>query len=105
MPHIRKVFAEEGIPQDLAYVALVESASKTNALSRAKAKGVWQFISATGKRYGLDQDWWVDERSDPDGRLRHLLTLDGLSREEIVQFLDLAQFYVRRPGDLPGLEQ
>lgn len=66
MPHIRKVFAEEGIPQDLAYVALVESAFKTNALSRAKAKGVWQFISATGKRYGLDQDWWVDERSDPE---------------------------------------
>lgn len=66
LPHIREVFAEEGIPQDLAYLALVESAFKTNALSRAKAKGVFQFIPATGKRYGLQQDWWVDERSDPE---------------------------------------
>jgi len=39
-------------------------------LSRAKAKGVWQFISATGKRYGLQQDWWVDERSDPEKATR-----------------------------------
>jgi len=70
LPHIREVFAEEGIPQDLAYVALVESAFKTSAYSRAKAKGVWQFISATGKRYGLDVDWWVDERSDPDKATR-----------------------------------
>ena len=59
LPKIRETFAAEGIPQDLAYVALVESAFKTSALSRAKAKGVWQFISATGKRYGLHQDWWV----------------------------------------------
>lgn len=66
LPRIRQVFAEEGIPQDLAYVALVESAFKANAYSRAKAKGVWQFVSATGKRYGLAVDWWVDERSDPD---------------------------------------
>jgi membrane-bound lytic murein transglycosylase D len=70
LPHIRQVFAEEGIPQDLAYVAMVESAFKTSAYSRAKAKGVWQFISATGKRYGLEVDWWVDERSDPDKATR-----------------------------------
>ncbi|MCM2255493.1 MAG: LysM peptidoglycan-binding domain-containing protein [Vicinamibacteria bacterium] len=65
LPHIRETFAKEGIPQDLAYVALVESAFKTSAYSRAKARGVWQFIPATGKRYGLRQDWWIDERSDP----------------------------------------
>lgn len=70
LPHIREVFAAEGIPQDLAYVALVESAFKTNALSRAKAKGVFQFMPATGKRYGLQQDWWVDERSDPEKATR-----------------------------------
>jgi membrane-bound lytic murein transglycosylase D len=70
LPRIREVFAAEGVPQDLAYVALVESAFKTNALSRAKAKGVWQFIPATGKRFGLHQDWWVDERSDPDKSTR-----------------------------------
>ena len=70
LPGIRRVFAEEGIPQDLAYVALVESAFKSNAYSRAKAKGVFQFVSATGKRYGLTVDWWVDERSDPEKATR-----------------------------------
>jgi membrane-bound lytic murein transglycosylase D len=70
LPRIREVFAAEGIPQDLAYVALVESAFKTNALSRAKAKGVWQFIPSTGRRFGLQQDWWLDERSDPDKSTR-----------------------------------
>ena len=70
LPHIREVFAAEGIPQDLAYAALVESAFKPSALSRARARGVWQFIPATGKRYGLQQDWWVDERGDPEKATR-----------------------------------
>jgi len=70
LPRIREIFAEEEIPTDLAYVALVESAFKPSALSRAKAKGVWQFIAETGKRYGLQQDWWVDERSDPEKATR-----------------------------------
>jgi membrane-bound lytic murein transglycosylase D len=51
-------------------VALVESAFKTGALSRSKAKGVWQFMPATGKRFGLQQDWWVDERSNPEKATR-----------------------------------
>jgi membrane-bound lytic murein transglycosylase D len=70
LPRIREVFAQEGIPRDLAYVALVESAFKPTAYSRAKARGVWQFVRATGRRYGLDVDWWVDERSDPDKATR-----------------------------------
>ncbi len=70
LPHIREVFASEGIPQDLAYVALVESAFKPAAYSRARAKGVWQFVSATGRRYGLQQDWWIDERSNPEKATR-----------------------------------
>lgn len=70
LPRIREVFAREGVPQDLAYVALVESAFKTGALSRAKAKGMWQFIPETGRIFGLAQDWWVDERSNPEKSTR-----------------------------------
>jgi membrane-bound lytic murein transglycosylase D len=70
LPRIREVFASEGVPRDLAYVALVESAFKTSALSRAKAKGMFQFIAETGRRYGLAQDWWVDERSNPEKATR-----------------------------------
>src|SRR5262245_7156348 len=66
LPYMREIFASEGLPKDLAYLAMVESAFKTSAFSRAKARGVWQFVSATGKRYGLQQDWWVDERSNPE---------------------------------------
>jgi membrane-bound lytic murein transglycosylase D len=70
LPYMREVFASEGLPRDLAYLAMVESAFKPHAYSRAKARGVWQFISATGKRYGLQQDWWVDERSDTEKATR-----------------------------------
>ncbi len=65
LPMIQRVFRAEGIPLDLAYVPLVESAFKTTAYSRAKAKGVWQFVRGTGLEYGLRQDWFIDERSDP----------------------------------------
>jgi membrane-bound lytic murein transglycosylase D len=70
LPEIREVFAAEGVPRDLAYVALVESAFKTGALSRAKARGMWQFMPATGKEYGLTRDWWIDERSNPEKATR-----------------------------------
>ncbi len=66
LPMIQDVFRAEGLPLDLAYVPLIESAFKTNAVSRAKAKGVWQFMQGTGKEHGLKQDWYIDERSDPE---------------------------------------
>jgi membrane-bound lytic murein transglycosylase D len=66
LPMIQEVFRGEGLPLDLAYIPLVESAFKPNALSRAKAKGVWQFMRGTGLENGLEQDWYVDERSDPE---------------------------------------
>ena len=66
LPMIQDVFRAEGLPLDLAYIPLIESAFKTNALSRAKAKGVWQFMSYTARENGLRQDWYVDERSDPE---------------------------------------
>ena len=67
---IRQVFEEAGIPLDLGYMAHVESAYKTNAYSRAHAKGVFQFISSTGRHYGLRIDYWEDERSDPEKAAR-----------------------------------
>jgi membrane-bound lytic murein transglycosylase D len=63
---IQETFEDEGLPRDLAYMAHVESAYKTNAYSRARAKGVFQFISSTGRNYGLHIDYWIDERSDPE---------------------------------------
>jgi len=66
LPMIQRVFRAEGLPLDLSYVPLVESAFKTTAYSRSKAKGVWQFVRGTGLEYGLRQDWYIDERSDPE---------------------------------------
>src|SRR5258707_6370269 len=66
LPMIQNVFRAEGLPLDLAYVPLVESAFKPNALSRTKAKGVWQFMAGTGLENGLRRDWYIDERSDPE---------------------------------------
>src|SRR6185295_2914148 len=66
LPMIQGVFRAEGLPLDLAFVPLVESAFKPNALSRAKAKGVWQFMTGTALENGLRRDWYIDERSDPE---------------------------------------
>jgi membrane-bound lytic murein transglycosylase D len=66
LPMIQSVLRAEGLPLDLAYVPLIESAFKPNALSRAKARGVWQFMRGTGIENGLRTDWFVDERSDPE---------------------------------------
>jgi membrane-bound lytic murein transglycosylase D len=70
LPMVRRVFAEEGVPEELIYVPLVESAFKSNALSRAAARGLWQFMPATGLEYGLKQNWFIDERSDPEKATR-----------------------------------
>jgi membrane-bound lytic murein transglycosylase D len=66
LPMIQTVFRAEGIPLDLAFVPLVESAFKTNALSRVSARGMWQFMLGTAKEHGLEQTWFIDERSDPE---------------------------------------
>ncbi len=67
---IEKVFREESIPLDIMYLAQVESLFKTNALSRARAKGMWQFGRWTAVRYGLRVNSYVDERSDPEKSTR-----------------------------------
>jgi membrane-bound lytic murein transglycosylase D len=70
LPMIRMVFAEEGLPLELAYVPLVESAFKNTALSRASARGMWQFMAGTGLEHGLAQNWFIDERADPEKATR-----------------------------------
>jgi membrane-bound lytic murein transglycosylase D len=62
---MRGILKEEGLPEDLVYVAMIESAFKYQAHSRAAAHGFWQFIPGTGKRYGLKRNASFDERSDP----------------------------------------
>ena len=63
---IQSVFRAEGLPLDLAYIPIIESSFKTNALSKASAKGPWQFMKATAQEHGLTTNWFIDERSDPE---------------------------------------
>ncbi len=64
IPIMEKILAEEGLPHDIVYLPLIESGFNTSAYSYARAMGPWQFISSTGKRYGLKHNWWYDERRD-----------------------------------------
>lgn len=59
----RKIFAEEGVPLDIAWLGQVESAWKTRAVSWASASGLWQFVPSTGRRFGLQQNAYIDERN------------------------------------------
>ncbi|PYO19531.1 MAG: hypothetical protein DMD88_14995 [Candidatus Rokuibacteriota bacterium] len=63
---IREVFRNQGLPTDLAFTAMIESGFNPRAVSRVGAKGLWQFMASTARRYGLRVDRWVDERLDPE---------------------------------------
>jgi membrane-bound lytic murein transglycosylase D len=69
-PMIEQIFAEEGVPDELKYLALAESGLDPHAQSRAQAVGIWQFVARTGRQYGLSVDPWVDERLDPEKSTR-----------------------------------
>ena len=66
LPMIKETFQEYGLPEDMAYLAMIESGFNCKAYSPAAASGMWQFIKGTGLRYGLAIDGYVDERRDPE---------------------------------------
>lgn len=75
-PMIRAKLRASGMPEDLTYLAMIESGYDPDAYSRAAAVGMWQFMSSTARDLGMRVDWWMDERRDParatDGAIRFL---------------------------------
>jgi membrane-bound lytic murein transglycosylase D len=98
MPMIRERLRARGIPEDMSYLALIESGYSPHAYSRAAAVGMWQFMTRTGRGMGLRIDWWVDERRDPiestDAAVRFLRGL----REQFGSLYLAAAAYNGGPG-------
>lgn len=65
IPVMKDIFKKKNLPEDLVYIAMIESGFNPYAVSWARAVGPWQFMPATAKMYGLKIDWWIDERKDP----------------------------------------
>src|SRR5437016_1446717 len=67
---IQRVLKDEGVPQDLIYLAQAESGFHPLALSHSGARGIWQFMASRAKGYGLQRNWWIDDRQDPEKATR-----------------------------------
>ena len=67
---IRRILREQGVPQELIYLAQAESGFHPLAVSRAGARGMWQFMGSRAQGYGLERSWWVDDRQDPEKATR-----------------------------------
>ena len=97
-PMIRAKFRAAGIPEDMYYLALIESGFDNHAYSRAAAVGMWQFMASTARGMGMRVDWWVDERRDPvratEGATRFLRWLN----EQLGSFYLAAAAYNGGPG-------
>jgi membrane-bound lytic murein transglycosylase D len=81
-PLFEKYLAKYGLPEELKYLSIIESGLNPRAISRVRAVGLWQFMSATGRHYGLNNDWYIDDRMDPDkateAACRYLRDLYGM---------------------------
>ena len=84
VPQIKNIFKQKGLPEELAYIPLIESSLSAQAVSRAQAVGYWQFIYKTALHYGLTVNFWLDERKN----FRKSTLAASLYLKELYHFFD-----------------
>jgi membrane-bound lytic murein transglycosylase D len=97
-PMIRRTMREAGLPEDLYYLAMVESGFNPDAYSRAAAVGMWQFMTSTARGMGLRVDQWVDERRDPVRATQAAARFIGTLRDQFGSLYLAAAAYNGGPG-------